>query len=303
MSASSGRRWDSVAGMRVDRVPAELLFVLSGVSQYAGATIAVLTFEYLSPAGVAWWRVLGAGVMIVVIRRSWRRDWTRRSFLLAGAFGVTLAAMNLSFYLAIDRLHLGNAVAIEFLGPTAVAALGTRTRRSWGALLLVVAGVLVLADLQWEVDPLGVVFALLSAVFWAGYIVLGARVADHGGAVDGLGIGMVVGAAAIAPFGLAEGLAALVTPWVVLLALATALLSNVVPYGLDQVILQRLSRHRFALLLALLPVTATLMGLVALGQFPTWGEVTGIGLVVLGIGVSDRNEGLTESPSTRFGVV
>lgn len=285
-----------MALMRLERVPAEALFVLSGVSQYAGAAIAVLTFDYLAPAGVAWWRVVGAGVIIVVIRRSWRRAWDRRSLILAGAFGITLAAMNLSFYLSIDRLPLGNAVAIEFLGPTAVAALGTRTRRSWGALILVVVGVLVLADLQWELEPLGVVFALASAGFWAGYIVLGARVAHEGGAVDGLGVGMLVGAAAIAPFGLGAGLAALVTPWVVGLALATAVLSNVVPYGLDQVILRRLSRHRFALLLALLPVTATLTGVVALGQLPSVVEVAGIGLVVFGIGISDRSEGIAEGP-------
>ncbi len=282
--------------MRLERVPPESLFVLSGISQYAGAAIAVLTFEYLAPAGVAWWRVLGAGLMIVLIRRSWRRTWERRTLLLAAAFGATLAAMNLTFYLSIDRLHLGNAVAIEFLGPTAVAAFGIRSRRSWAALFMVLVGVAVLADLQWELEPLGVVFALLSAVFWAGYIVLGARVAKEGGAVDGLGIGMIFGAAVIAPFGLGAGLAALVTPWVVLLALATALLSNVIPYGLDQVILRRLPRHRFALLLALLPVTAALTGVVALRQFPAAGEVVGIALVVFGIAVSDRAEGITEGP-------
>jgi len=240
--------------------------------------------------------VLGAGLMIVLIRRSWRRNWEKRTLLLAAAFGVTLAAMNLTFYLSIDRLPLGNAVAIEFLGPTAVVAFGIRSRRSWAALLTVLIGVAVLADLQWELEPLGVVFALLSAVFWAGYIILGARVANEGGAVDGLGVGMIVGAAAIAPFGLGVGVAALVTPWVVLLALATALLSNVIPYGLDQVILQRLPRHRFALLLALLPVTAALTGVVALRQFPSGVEVAGIALVVMGIAVSDRAEGITEGP-------
>lgn len=282
--------------MRVDRVPPESLFVLSGISQYAGAAIAVYTFEYLAPAGVAWWRVLGAGLMIVLIRRSWRREWEKRTLFLAAAFGITLAAMNLTFYLSIDRLPLGNAVAIEFLGPTAVAAFGIRSRRSWSALLIVLIGVAVLADLQWELEPLGVVFALLSAVFWAGYIILGARVANEGGAVDGLGVGMIIGAAAIAPFGLGDGLAALVTPWVVLLALATALLSNVIPYGLDQVILRRLPRHRFALLLALLPVTAALTGVVALRQFPAAVEVVGIVLVVVGIAISDRAEGITEGP-------
>lgn len=282
--------------MRLDRVAPEALFVVSGISQYAGAAIAVLTFEALAPTGVAWWRVLGAGIIIVLLRRSWRRGWDRRSLVLAGAFGIALAAMNLSFYLAIDRLHLGNAVAIEFLGPTIVAAVGARTRRSWLALALVVLGVVVLADVQWELDPLGVVYALLSAGFWAGYIVLGARVASEGGDVDGLGVGMLIGALAIAPFGAPAGLAALVTPWVVALALVTALLSNVVPYGLDQVILRRLARHRFALLLALLPVTAALTGLVALRQVPTPVEVAGIALVVLGLAASDRAEGISEGP-------
>jgi inner membrane transporter RhtA len=282
--------------MRLDRVAPEALFVVSGISQYAGAAIAVLTFEALSPTGVAWWRVLGAGLIIVMLRRSWARGWDRRSLVLAGAFGIALAAMNMTFYLSIDRLHLGNAVAIEFIGPTVVAALGARTRRSWLALLLVAAGVVVLADVQWELDPLGVVFALLSASFWAGYIVLGARVASEGGDVDGLGVGMLIGALAIAPFGAPDGLAALVTPWVVGLALATAVLSNVIPYGLDQVILKRLARHRFALLLALLPVTATLTGLVALRQVPTVVEVFGIALVVVGLAASDRAEGVTEGP-------
>lgn len=282
--------------MRLSRIPPEALFVFSGISQYAGAAIAVLTFEYLTPAGVAWWRVLGAGVMVVLMRRSWKRSWDRRSLLLAGGFGVVLALMNLSFYLAIDRLHLGNAVAIEFLGPTTVAALGTRTRRSWLALLLALAGVVVLADVQWDLEPLGVVFALMAAAFWALYIILGEKVAHGGDAISGLGVGMIVGSFAVAPFGLADGVAALVTPWVVVLALATALLSNVIPYGLDMVILQRLARHRFALLLALLPVTATLTGVVALQQMPSGIELVGIALVVVGIGVSDRAEGVTEGP-------
>lgn len=281
---------------RLDRIPAEALFVVSGISQYAGAAIAVLTFSSLAPAGVAWWRVLGAGLIIVILRRSWTKGWDRRSLLLAGAFGTALAAMNLTFYLAIDRLHLGNAVAIEFVGPTVVAAIGARTRRAWLALVLVAVGVLVLADVQWELDPLGVVFALMSAAFWAGYIVLGARVANEGGDVDGLGVGMLIGALAIAPFGAGEGLAALVTPWVVALALATAVLSNVIPYGLDQVILKRLPRHRFALLLALLPVTATVTGVVALQQVPTAIELTGIALVVVGLAASDRAEGVGEGP-------
>jgi inner membrane transporter RhtA len=285
-SGSSATAW-------VARTPPELVFVFSGITSYLGAAIAVVLFEYLPAAGVAWWRVLGAGVMLVLIRRSWRGAWTIRQTLLAGAFGITLAAMNLTFYLAIDRLPLGTAVAIEFAGPVSIAVLGSRTRRGLAALALTVAGVLVLADVQFEANSAGVAFALLAAVFWAGYIVLGARVSVSGRSIDGLGMGMLAGALAIAPFALRPALEAFHTPWVLAAAFATAVLSSVIPYGLDQIILRRIPRARYAFLLALLPVTATLTGLVALHQIPDAIEVLGIALVVVGIAVSERPSAAT----------
>lgn len=273
----------------LDRIAPEGLFVVSGVSMYIGASIAVVTFDYLAPAGVAWWRVLGAGAIIVLVRRSWRRSWTRRDLLLAALFGSALAAMNLSFYLAIDRLPLGNTVAIEFLGPTAVAALGSRTARAWTALALAAAGVLVLAGVESGGTLAGVGFALLAGALWAVYIVLGERVANRGAAVDGLGVGMLAGAVAISPFGMVPALEAIVEPWVVGLALTTAVLSNVVPYALDQHIFTRVSRPRFALLNSLLPVTATVVGLVALRQVPSPVDLLGIGLVITAIALgTDR---------------
>jgi inner membrane transporter RhtA len=282
-----GRSRPAAADLLSSTAP-ELLFVLSGVSMYIGAAVAVVAFDYLPAAGVAWYRVLWAGLIVFVVRRAWRGPWTRRQVVLAGLFGTALAAMNLSFYLAIDRLPLGTTVAIEFSGPVAVAAVGSRTLRSGAALALTTAGVVVLADVQLEASVAGVVFALTAATLWAAYIVLGARVAAEARAVDGLGIGMVIGVVAIAPFGLGPALGVVDHPWVLLLTIATALLSNVIPYGLDQVILRRIPRARFAFLLALLPVTATLTGFVALGQTPTVAELAGIALVVVGIGVSER---------------
>jgi inner membrane transporter RhtA len=278
-------------------VPPEILFVLSGISMYAGAAVAVAAFDHLAAAGVAWWRVAIAGLVLAGIRRVWRREWTRRDLVLAGLFGSALAAMNLSFYLAIDRLPLGTTVAIEFAGPVAVAALGSRTFRSAGALLLTTAGVVILADVQFETNAAGVVFALLAAAFWAAYIVLGARVATTGPSVDGLGLGMLIGAVAIAPVALRPALEVFGSPWVLGLAATTALLSNIVPYGVDQVILRRIPRHRFALLLALLPVTATVTGVVALRQLPPGAEYAGIALVVVGLAMSDRRPGPTAEPA------
>ena len=268
--------------------PPEAWFVLSGISMYCGAALAVHTFADLGAVGVAWWRVFGAAVMLLLIRRSWRLGWTRRQVVLAGLFGTVLAGMNTSFYLAIDRLPLGTTVAIEFLGPVAVAAIGSRSRRSWLSLVLAAGGVAVLADVQLEASSSGLLFALGAAALWAGYIVLGARVASEAKAIDGLAVGMLIGAAAIAPIGLPAALGVIGAWWLLVPALATALLSNVIPYGIDQVVLRRISRARFALLMALLPVTAALVGLVALRQTPTWVEAAGIGLVVVGIAVSER---------------
>lgn len=268
------------------RAAPELLFMSGGVSQYLGAAVAVGLFSELSPGGTAFLRVLGAAAIIVVLRRSWRRSWNPEALWNSAKFGMALAAMNLAFYLAIDELPLGNAVAIEFLGPLAVAAFGTRTLRSAGALMLAVLGVVILAGVEAEGTVRGVGFALLAAVFWAMYIVLGQRVARSPAAIDGLGIGMLAGAFAISPFGVVDAAQAVATPWLLLLGLATGLLSNVVPYRIDQLVMQQIDQHRFALLQALLPVTATLIGLIFLMQVPSLRDLTGISLVIVSIALS-----------------
>ena len=266
-----------------ESVAPEPLFVVGAVSQYLGAAVAVRLFDEIDPAGVALVRVLGAAVMIIVLRRSWQRRWKARDLAWASAFGVALAAMNLSIYLSIDELPLGNAVAIEFTGPILVAAVGTRTLRSGAALLLAAGGVVVLAGVEAEGTMRGVGFALLAGLFWAGYIVLGHRVARGPAAVDGLGLGMLAGAAAISGFGAPKLGPALDSPVLLLLALATGLLSNVVPYWIDQLVMKRITQHRFAVLQSLLPATAVLVGLAVLLQVPSSREMLGIALVIAAI--------------------
>ena len=269
-----------------DRAPApEVLFMAGAVSQYLGAAVAAVLFDELAPGGVALLRVLAAAAVIIVLRRSWRRRWQARELGRAAAFGVSLAAMNLCFYLAMHRLPLGNAVAIEFTGPVVVAALGTRTLRSAGTLALAAAGVLVLAGVEAEGTASGVGFALLAGAFWAGYILLGHRVARSPASVDGLGIGMLIGAVAISGFGVSAVRGALDAPLVLALGLATGVLSNVIPYRIDQAVMRRVEPHRFALLQALLPATATVVGLAALAQVPNVQEALGIGLVIAAIAV------------------
>ena len=282
---------------RIDltRVPPEPLFILGSTSQFLGQALAVNLFDDLTPGGVALLRVLGAALMIVALRRSWRRRWTAAELRWASVFGIVLAAMNLSIYYSVEVVPLGNAVSIEFLGPVAVAAFGTRTLRSATAVLLAVAGVVVLAGVETGGTLRGVWFALLAGAFWAGYIVLGHRVARGAAWVDGLGVGMLVGALVISPFGIPHLPTAVRQPALLGLGFVVALLSNVIPYGLDQWVMRRIDQHRFALLQALAPVTAAAVGFLALSQEPSPREMIGIGLVIVAI-VLSRSGPRTPAP-------
>jgi inner membrane transporter RhtA len=233
----------------IARLPAHWLFVLGATSQYVGAALAVLLFASVPAAGVAWLRVVAAAALLVAWRRPWRTRWTGPRLRLVSAFGLALALMNLCFYLAIDRLPLGTAVAIEFCGPIAVAALGSRTRRDAAALGLGAVGVLALADVHVAGSPDGFALAAAAGALWAAYIVLGHRLAADARIrpQDGLAVGMAIGALGLAPVLVSSAVPALSSP----------------------------------ALLALLPATAAIVGAAVLGQVPGLVEVGGIALVVL----------------------
>ncbi|CPV55795.1 Conserved hypthetical membrane protein [Mycobacteroides abscessus subsp. abscessus] len=184
----------------------------------------------------------------------------------------------------LDRLPLGTAVAIEFLGPIAVAPAGSRTARDDFCVLAALTGVMLIADVQLTGEPAGFGFALLAAACWAGYIVLGKRVALGGKPADSLAVGFTVATVVTAPV--------LAGVWVhgqlpmahiLLSGLLTGVLSNVIPYGLDQIILRRAGRSYFAVLLALLPLTATATGVLMLHQIPTISEFLGILAIVAAV--------------------
>jgi inner membrane transporter RhtA len=267
---------------RLRGAPPQLYFVTGAISQYVGSALAVKLFASVPAAGVAWLRVLAAAVALVAWRRPWRSRWTAARLRLAALFGVTLALMNLTFYLAIDRLPLGTAVAIEFIGPITVAALGTRTRRDVRALVLATVGVILLADVHISGSPVGLALILTAAVLWAGYIVMGHRLAADPELrpQDGLATGMPFGAVALL-FCVPQASNAFDDAGLLLACLGVGLMASVVPYALEQLAMSRLPRARFALLLSLLPATATLVGLVVLGQVPSLLEVVGIALVVI----------------------
>jgi inner membrane transporter RhtA len=256
---------------------------------YAGAAGAVTLFPIASPAAVAWLRCLGAAVVLLAWRRPGRANWTGRAFLLSAVFGLVTAGMNVMFYEAIARLPLGTTVALEFAGPVAVAAVGARSRRDVFAVVLVAAGVLAIADVRLSGSGLGVLFALLAATAWAGYIVLGKRVALAGNGIDSLAVGFAVATVALSPLALGTR-AVWASPRLIALGVGVGVLSTVIPYALDQVVLRRVGRARFAVLLALLPVTAGVIGFVLLAQVPSLPEALGTVAVVLGIVLRSREE-------------
>jgi inner membrane transporter RhtA len=269
------------------------LFGVGAISQYLGAAIAVDLFATVPAQSVAWLRVCGAALVLVAIARPWRRRWTRDALLVAAAFGAITALMNTCFYLAADRLPLGTTVAIEFLGPIAVAALSLRTARSLVALGMAAGGVALLSGIELSGSAVGVLFALGAAACWAGYIVLGARVSSVTTGVDGLAVALVFGAVAIAPIGAPGSGPAFSSPHRLLLCVAIGVLSTALPYGIDQIVLRRVERGTFALLLALLPTTATIVGALRLDQHLRTSELIGIGAVVAALVVraGDRAPG------------
>jgi inner membrane transporter RhtA len=279
---------------RVGRLPPASFFVLSALFHYLGPSLAVLLFARLDVLGVAWLRVVTAAVVFAVWRRPWRfaAGLTRSQRWTVLQFGVVLAVMNVMFYLAVDRLPLATVSAIEFLGTIILAAAGTRTRRNVLALAVTIGGVAVLAEVRLAGQPLGLAFAFANCGGFMLYVILAHRIAsarppeqatDPLGAIDQLGAAMLAAAIVITPIGLRGAWPAFGRPELLLIGVAVGICSSVIPYILDQLALARLPRATFALMLALLPAVATVVGLIVLRQIPTGQDLAGIGLVIAGI--------------------
>lgn len=281
-------------------MPAPLLFVLSGLTQYVGAAVAVRLFGELPPSTVAWLRIAISAVILLAWARPWREPLHGRRLAMAAVFGVVLAAMNVSFYVAIAHLPLGTAVAIEFLGPVAVAAITGHGWRDRTAIAVALVGVVLLAGVSLDAGEsahVGLVAIGVAAVMWAGYIVLGRRVAGQNEGLAGLAVGMGVGAGVFAPF-LAGDAAPVLTDWrLAVLVAVVAVCSSVIPYGIEQVVMRRVSAAAFAVLLALLPVTAAVVGAVVLRQLPHPVEVVGMLLVCAAIALTARSASAPAPPA------
>lgn len=285
---------------RLERLPPQSFFLVSAVFHYLGPSLAVLLFAQVDVLGVAWLRVASAAAVFAL----WRRPWRLIGRLSSGerwnllALGVVLAVMNSAFYLAVARLPLSTVGAIEFLGTVLLAAAGARTVRNAGALVLTTAGVVAITSIRITGQPLGFLFAFANCALFMLYIVLGHRMANAGGrdgaqagwlgSIDRLAGAMIIAAVTATPWGLGPALPAFGHPVWLLAGAGVGVCSSVIPYVTDQLAMARLPRATFSLMLALLPVFATVIGAIVLHQIPTVQDAAGITLVVLGVAMHQQ---------------
>jgi inner membrane transporter RhtA len=265
-----------------DRVPPFAL-VLGGVtSVQIGAALARTMFDDLGPSGTSLVRIFFAALALMALWRPDPRRYTWNELRYAVAFGVALGVMNLTFYLGLDRLDLGVAVTIEFVGPLAVAVFGSRRRLDllWAALAAV--GIVLLANPGGAnaIDGLGVLFVLIAGACWAGYILIAQRAGRVFPGSHGVALAMVVAVAVVVAPGIADAGSSLLRPGLLATGCAVGLLSSAIPYSLETEALRRIPANVFGVLMSLEPAVAALAGFVVLGQDLGLREIVAIAFVV-----------------------
>jgi inner membrane transporter RhtA len=277
-----------VATTRRSAVPAQALVVTSILSVQLGAAIGRSIFDELGAAGVSLLRVAIAAAILWLVLRPAVRSWSRASWQAAIVLGVTMAAMNLLFYLSLRTVPLGVAVTVEFLGPLTLALVQTRRAIDLLWALLAGAGVALLGFGAAGSAPLGgLLLAAGAGAFWALYIVASARLGQELPGTDGLAVALSVAAVLIAPVGLPGALRVLDHPGLLFTAAAVAVLSSIVPYALELEALRRLSTRVFGVLMSLEPAAGAVAGLVILGQRLNGREVVALAIVsVASLGVT-----------------
>ena len=266
----------------MQRLKAVLLVLAAAVSVQGGASVAKSLFPSFGPPGVVWLRLLFGSIALWVIARPELRSRPWRELRLVGALGLVLVSMNVAFYESIDRLPLGVAVTVEFLGPLAVAVIASRRRLDLVWIVLAGAGVALLADGAGEgVHPFGLALAALAGVFWALYITLSVPIGKAFPGASGLAPAMVLGAILITPWGIVSAGSHLRDPQLVGAAVGVGLLSSALPWSLELEALRRLPTSAFGVVLALEPAIAAFTGWAFLHEHLHTRAWIALGLVVV----------------------
>lgn len=269
------------------------LAVTSVASVQFGAASAAHLFPWVGPVATVSLRLAGAALVLVAIGRPWARRWTRSDVSAAAVFGAVFTCMNVTLYLALDRLPLASVITLEFLGPLTVAIVTAQSWATRGWAVPAAGGVVLLGGSLGGTDPLGVVFALLAACCWAGYIVLSGRMGRAGTGLAGLGLGCAFGAVVMLPIGFATAGTRLVEPRALALGLLVGVLSSAIPYSLDLLALRRLPTAVFGVLTSLNPGVAGLAGYLVLAETLTARRLAGVALVMV------ASAGVTVAPLLR----
>ena len=261
-------------------MPAPLLVLVAIASVQIGSAVARTVFDDVGANGITLLRLAFSGLLLVALVRPRVRHWSRDQLAAAALLGLTMGAMNIVFYLSIRTVPLGVAVTVEFIGPLLVALVQSRRLRDVACVLLAGAGVALLGlDTSADLPLGGLALAFLAGLFWGGYILASARVGRLVQGMDGLAVALVVAALLALPFGAEGATRAFTDPRVLLAGLAVALLSSVVPYGLELAALRRIPTQVFGILMSLEPAAAALAGRAVLGQRLGLREVVALVLV------------------------
>ncbi|HEX8304150.1 MAG TPA: EamA family transporter [Jatrophihabitans sp.] len=253
---------------RTDALPPQVLLLVGIISVQFGAAFANTLFAEVGPAGVVLMRLVFASLVLLALTRPRLAGRSRRDLLAVAGFGLVLACMNWSFYESLNRLPLGPAVTVEFIGPLAVAIAGSRRLLDllWVALAGGGVALLALGGSQGGLNPFGLLLAALAGALWAAYILLSQRVGSSSAGLDGLALALALGALVMVPAGVAQGGSELLRPGVLLGGLGVAVLSTLVPYSLELIALRRLAAAAFGLLMSLEPAVAAMAGVLVLDQ-------------------------------------
>lgn len=262
-----------------------VLVLLAVVSVQFGGALAATLLPLVGVPGSVLMRLLFASAILLAWVRPRIRGRSRADWTTVGLFAVALTTMNLSFYASLERLPIGVAVTIEFLGPLALAAATSRQGRDVFAVAAALVGVLLISQAlttPWaEMDLLGIGLAATAGACWAAYIVLSRRTGARFEGLDGIALCLAIGGLLLLPWGVLSASTSLLDGEALTRGLGIALLSSAIPYSLELIALRRLSAGTFGVLLSLEPAFAALAGLLVLGQVLDGPQILGMGLVVV----------------------